>query len=167
MCPENFENYSTIKLRVKVQKVRKNCTQQLYNADLGLSVWPLPMTPAKVGRRSVLDSIKYEPGNRPYWEMKEGRIQSQYPDLIRALRSEPDPSRRRQIVNQHWAQIIGLRRGTIWKNIVSQWYVWGGVNIGEVKEPVRSTKNVRNDRNASNIWNTLMRSDMAEQSGVT
>ena len=33
--------YATIKLRVKIQKVRKNCTQQLYTTDLGLSMWPL------------------------------------------------------------------------------------------------------------------------------
>ena len=35
-----FHEYATIKRRVKVQKVRKIRTQQLYNADLGLSVWP-------------------------------------------------------------------------------------------------------------------------------
>ena len=35
MCPENFQNHSTIKLFVKVQKVREIRTQQLYNADLG------------------------------------------------------------------------------------------------------------------------------------
>ena len=37
MCPEYFQNHSTIKLCVKVRKVRKNRTQQLYNADLGIN----------------------------------------------------------------------------------------------------------------------------------
>ena len=31
-----------------------------------------PMIPTPVGRRSVLDNMKFGPGNRPYWEMKEG-----------------------------------------------------------------------------------------------
>ena len=35
-----------------------------------------PMTLAQSGRRSVLDNMKFGPGNRPYWEMKEGRVQS-------------------------------------------------------------------------------------------
>ena len=35
-------------LRLKVRKMRKNCTQQLHNADLGLSMWPL----AQLGRLS-------------------------------------------------------------------------------------------------------------------
>ena len=43
MCSQNFQNHSMIKLRVKVEKIRKNCTQQLYNADLGLSIWPLKL----------------------------------------------------------------------------------------------------------------------------
>ena len=59
------------------------------------------MTPTPVGRRSVLDNMKYGPGNRPYWEMKEGRVQSRYPDLIRALTKEPDPTRRRQLRESH------------------------------------------------------------------
>ena len=41
--PKPFHEYATIKRRVKVQKVRKISTQQLYNADLGLSVWPLSL----------------------------------------------------------------------------------------------------------------------------
>ena len=33
----------------------------------------------------LLDDMKFEPGNRPYWEMKEGRAPSRYPDLLRTL----------------------------------------------------------------------------------
>ena len=39
--PKPFHEYATIKRRVKVRKIRKMCKQQLHNADLGLSVWPL------------------------------------------------------------------------------------------------------------------------------
>ena len=39
--PKPFHEYATLKLRVKVRKVRPNRTQQLYNVDLGLSMWPL------------------------------------------------------------------------------------------------------------------------------
>ena len=42
-----------------------------------------PVTPAPSGRRSVLDNDKFGPGNRPIWEMKEGRVSSRYPDLIK------------------------------------------------------------------------------------
>ena len=60
-----------------------------------------PMTPTMVGRRSVLGDMTYGPGNRPYWDMKEGRAQSRYPNLIRALSKEPDTSRRRQLFDSH------------------------------------------------------------------
>ena len=56
-----------------------------------------PVTPTKVGRRSVLDSMKYEPWNRTYWKMKEERAQHRYPDLIRALKREPDLSRKNSL----------------------------------------------------------------------
>ena len=38
----------------------------------------LPVTPAQSGRRSVLNNMKFGPKNRPYWEMKEGRVLSRY-----------------------------------------------------------------------------------------
>ena len=69
------------------------------------------MTPAMVGRRSVLGDMKYGPGNRPYWDMKEGRAQSRYPNLIRALAKETDPSRRRQLFESHRLK-IGSTSGT-------------------------------------------------------
>ena len=53
----------------------------------------------KVEQRSVLDSMEYRPGNRPYWEMKEGWVTFQYPDLLRVIKKELDSSRRRQLVN--------------------------------------------------------------------
>ena len=40
-APEKPGNHFTIKLFVKVQKYVKNCTQQLYNTDVDLSIWPL------------------------------------------------------------------------------------------------------------------------------
>ena len=60
-----------------------------------------PLTEAKVRRRSVLDGKRYWPGNRPYWEMKEGQKRSRYPNLIRVLAREQDPSRRRQLWETH------------------------------------------------------------------
>ena len=50
---------------------------------------------SKIGPVVLSDNDKVGPGNRPYWEMKEGRVSSRYPDLIKALRRESDPSRRR------------------------------------------------------------------------
>ena len=70
-----------------------------------------PMTPAVVGRRSVLGDMKYGPGDRPYWEMKEGRAQSKYPDLLRALSKEKDPRRRRLLFESHRLK-TGSGRGT-------------------------------------------------------
>ena len=66
-----------------------------------------PKTPAKVGRRSVLDNMKFGPGNRPYWEMKEGRTKCRYPDLLRALSIEQDPRRRRQLFESHKRKLEG------------------------------------------------------------
>ena len=34
----------------------------------------------------MLDSDKFGLGNRPHWEMKEGRAPSRYPDLIKSLK---------------------------------------------------------------------------------
>ena len=62
---------------------------------------------------NVLDNDKFGPGNRPYWEMKEGRAQFRYPDLIKALRSESDPGRRRQILAGYKTRIFGSSRGTV------------------------------------------------------
>ena len=56
------------------------------------------LTDAKVRRRSVLDGKRYGPGNRPYWEMKEGQERSRYPNLIRALAKESDPTCRRNVL---------------------------------------------------------------------
>ena len=40
---------------------------------------------ALCGTTMVLDTDRFGPGNRPYWEMKEGRVSSRYPDLLRTL----------------------------------------------------------------------------------
>ena len=67
----------------------------------------------KIDRQWMLDNDKFGPGNRPYWEMKEGRAQFRYPDLIKALRSESDPGRRRQILAGYKTRIFGSSRGTV------------------------------------------------------
>ena len=69
---------------------------------------------------TVLDNDKFGPGNRPIWEMKEGRVSSRYPDLIKALRRESDPSWRRQILAGHKTRIFGPSRGTVPTGVVSQ-----------------------------------------------
>ena len=51
--------------------------------------------------------MKFGPGNRPYWEMKEGRAKCRYPDLIRALSAEQDPSRKRQLFESHRRKVEG------------------------------------------------------------
>ena len=43
----------------------------------------------------MLDDNKFGPGNRPYWEMKEGRVSTRYPGLLRALSRIQDPEKRR------------------------------------------------------------------------
>ena len=68
----------------------------------------------------MLDNDKFGPGNRPIWEMKEGRVLSRYPDLIKALRRESDPSRRRQILTGHKTRIFGSSRGTVPTRVISQ-----------------------------------------------
>ena len=76
------------------------------------------VTPVPPGRRSVLDNNKFGPGNRPYWEMKEGRAQFRYPDLIRALKSESDPGWRKQI--GYKTRIFGSGGGTVQAKGASQ-----------------------------------------------
>ena len=71
-------------------------------------------------RADVLDNVKFGTGNRPYWEMKEGRAPSRYPDLIKALKREPDPGRRRQNLAGHRTRIFGSGRGTVPTKGVSQ-----------------------------------------------
>ena len=50
-----------------------------------------------VYRFAVLDGKRYGPGNIPCWEMKEGQERSRYPNLIRVLTKELEPSCRRSI----------------------------------------------------------------------
>ena len=78
------------------------------------------VTPARPGRRSVLDDEKIGSGNRPYWEMKEGRGPFWYPALIKALKRESNPSWRRQILTRHKTRTFGSSRGTVHPKIVSQ-----------------------------------------------
>ena len=68
----------------------------------------------------MLDNNKFGPGNRPYWEMKEGRTQFRYPDLIRALKSESDPGRRKQILTGYKTRIFGSGGGTVRMKLASQ-----------------------------------------------
>ena len=68
----------------------------------------------------ILDNDKFGLGNRPYWEMKEGWAPSQYPNLIKALKRESDPSRRQQILAGHKTRIFGSSRGTVPTKVVSR-----------------------------------------------
>ena len=64
--------------------------------------------------------MKFWLGNRPYWEMKKGRAQPRYPDLIKTLKRESDPSRRWQILTRHRTRIFGSSRGAVPRKAVSQ-----------------------------------------------
>ena len=68
----------------------------------------------------ILDNDKFGLGNSPYWEMKEGRVSSRYPDLIKALRRESDHSRRQQMLAGHKTRIFGFSRGTVPTKVISQ-----------------------------------------------
>ena len=79
-----------------------------------------PVTSVQSGGRSVLDGMKFGPGNRPYWEMKEGRSQLRYLDLIKALKRESNPSQKRYILTRHKTRIFGSSRGTVQLKVFSQ-----------------------------------------------
>ena len=49
----------------------------------------------------MLDDDKFGPGNRPYWEIKEGRVSTWYPGLLRALSRIQDPEKRRLLFESH------------------------------------------------------------------
>ena len=68
----------------------------------------------------LLDNENVGPGNRPYWEMKEGRAPFRYPDLIKALKRESDPGRRRQILTGYKTRIFGSGGGTVRTKVASQ-----------------------------------------------
>ena len=48
-----------------------------------------------------MDGKRYGLGNRPYWETKEGWVQSWHPNLIEAVSKEQDPSCRRPLFESH------------------------------------------------------------------
>ena len=77
------------------------------------------LTNTKVRRRSVFDGKRYRPRNRPYWEMKEEQERSCYPNLIRALANESDPSRRENIWERFRTQIESQAIGVIVKKGVA------------------------------------------------
>ena len=58
--------------------------------------------------KSMLDNEKFGPGNRPYWEMKEGRVSSRYPDLLRTLSKARDPGQRRLLFESHRRKMGGI-----------------------------------------------------------
>ena len=69
----------------------------------------------------MLDGKRYGSGNRPYWEMKEGQERSRYPNLIRALSKESDPSQRRSIMERFKTQTDSrVGGGTVQKGVASQ-----------------------------------------------
>ena len=69
----------------------------------------------------VLDNDKFGPGNRPYWEMKKGRVSTWYPGLLRALSKVQEPGKRRLLFESHRRKMgstIGNRaRKLEWKRI--------------------------------------------------
>ena len=56
----------------------------------------------------VLDNDKFGPGNRPYWEMKEGRVSARYPGLLWTLSKVQDPAKRRLLFESHRCKIGGI-----------------------------------------------------------
>ena len=78
------------------------------------------VTPAQPERRNVLDNEKFGPGNRPYWEMEEGRAPFRDPGLIKAFKRKSDASRRQQIFTRHKTRIFGSSRGTVHTKVASQ-----------------------------------------------
>ena len=57
---------------------------------------------------TVLDDIKFGPGNRPYWETKEGRAQPRYSNLLQTLSKEQNPSQRRLLFESHRCKMGGI-----------------------------------------------------------
>ena len=57
----------------------------------------------------LLDDGKFGPGNRPYWEMKEGRVSTRYPGLLRALSRTQDPKKRRLLFESHRHKVGSAR----------------------------------------------------------
>ena len=60
-----------------------------------------PAPPSHNHSEPVLDNDKFGPGNRPYWEIKEGRTLTRYPDLLRALSKVQGPGQRRLLFESH------------------------------------------------------------------
>ena len=50
---------------------------------------------------TLLDNDKFGPGNRPYWEMKEGQVSSRYPDLLWTLSKVRDHGQQRLLFESH------------------------------------------------------------------
>ena len=56
----------------------------------------------------MLDNDTFGPGNRPYWEMKEGRVSTRYPGLLRTLSKVQDPGQRRLLFESHRRKMGGI-----------------------------------------------------------
>ena len=79
------------------------------------------LTDTKLRQMSMLDGKIYWPGKIPYWEMKEGQEKSRYPNLLKALAMELDPSCRRSIWERFRTQTdsqVGSR--TVQNGVTSQ-----------------------------------------------
>ena len=70
-------------------------------------------------QNSLLDNGNFGPVNKPYWEMKEGRVPFRYPDLMKALKRESVPSRRRHIPTRHKIRIFGSSGGAVQEKVAS------------------------------------------------
>ena len=63
-----------------------------------------------ISRRALglLDNDKFRPGNRPYWETKEGRVSIRYPGLLQALSKVQDPGKRKLLFESHRRKMGGI-----------------------------------------------------------
>ena len=60
--------------------------------------------------QSLLDNEKFGPENRPYRKMKEDRVSSRYPDLLRTLSKTRDPGQRKLLFESYMREMGGTIR---------------------------------------------------------
>ena len=74
----------------------------IYTIDIfSFAMFAIVLHYSQLRGSSMLDNDKFGPGNRPYWEMKEGRVSTLYPGLLRALSRIQDPEKHRLLFESH------------------------------------------------------------------
>ena len=92
---------------------------------------PLGLTPSVAvvhdKRDNKSEKKKRSVGQCKIWAWKQALLGDEgrpdpvrYPDVIKALKSESDPSRRQQILARHKTRIFGSSRGTVQTQVASQ-----------------------------------------------